>query len=214
LRTYPDAKVLLSVRDGEAWEHSMGKTIWGIFYGDMMIRDLSTAWSRVDPKWASYITLMRAMWKKSGLLAGEFEGTGTGEMAKAMERYNEEVKRTVTGDRLLVWSPADGWAPLCEFLEVPVPKNVPLPHLNDAKQFGDRVIDAAMRPEPVVGPRDAGQCQGVSLARRTGGPHAVAGRVGPSTRDLCVVAATADISSKPQPTVKGNYSTFEVEVLS
>src|SRR5689334_20129131 len=47
---YPDAKVLLSVRDAEAWERSMRDTIWGIFYGDMLIRDLSEARERVDPK--------------------------------------------------------------------------------------------------------------------------------------------------------------------
>lgn len=141
---YPDAKVLLSVRDGEAWERSMGETIWGLFYGEMVMHDLSVAWSRVDPKWASYITLMKSMWRKSGLLGSENDGPGTGAMAKAMERYNEEVKSTVPADRLLVWSPADGWGPLCEFLEVPVP-SVPVPHLNDSAQFGDRIIDAAMQ---------------------------------------------------------------------
>jgi hypothetical protein len=140
---YPEAKVVLSVRDGEAWERSMGETIWGLFYGEMVIHDLSSAWSRVDSKWAGYITLMKSMWRKSGLLGSEADGPGSGAMANAMERYNEEVKRTVPADRLLVWSPSDGWGPLCDFLEVPVPK-VPLPHLNDSVEFGDRIVDAAM----------------------------------------------------------------------
>jgi hypothetical protein len=144
MEVYPEAKVLLSVRDGEAWERSMADTIWGIFFGDMMIHDLSTAWSRVDPKWAAYISLMKAMWHKSGLLAGEHESPGLGNMAASMECYNEEVKRTVPADRLLVWSPSDGWAPLCEFLEVPVP-DVPVPHLNDSKEFGDRIAEAAIQ---------------------------------------------------------------------
>jgi len=64
-------------------------------------------------------------------------------MAKAMERYNAEVRRTVPAERLLVWSPADGWAPLCEFLEVPVP-DAPLPHVNDTKGFGDKIVDLAL----------------------------------------------------------------------
>ena len=85
MEAYPDAKVLLSVRDGEAWERSMGETIWGIFYGDMLIHDLSSAWSRVDPKWAGYISLMKTMWEKSGLLGSENEGPGGGAMARAME---------------------------------------------------------------------------------------------------------------------------------
>ena len=143
MEAYPDAKVLLSVRSGESWELSMENTIWGTFYGDMLVHDLSTAWGRVDQKWADYITLMKAMWEKIGLLAGEFEGTGTGTMARAMERYNEEVKATVPADRLLVWSPSDGWAPLCEFLEVPVPE-IQLPHINDTNGYTLGVIDLAM----------------------------------------------------------------------
>ncbi len=140
---YPEARVLLSVRDGDAWERSMGETIWGIFYGDMLIHDLSTAWSRVDPQWASYIWLMKEMWQKSGLLGAEDDGAGSGKMARAMERYNQEVISAVPPERLLVWSPGDGWGPLCDFLGVAVPE-VPLPHINDTKQFGDRIVDAAV----------------------------------------------------------------------
>ena len=44
---YPDAKVLLSVRDADGWERSMRDTIWGVFYGDILIRDLSSARTRV-----------------------------------------------------------------------------------------------------------------------------------------------------------------------
>ena len=63
-----------------------------------------------------------------------------------------------------MWSPKDGWAPLCDFLESPAP-DVPLPHVNDAKQFGDRIVDAADgRVEPMAGGRNAGWCQPVSLA--------------------------------------------------
>jgi hypothetical protein len=49
----------------------------------------------------------------------------------------------VPAERLLVWSPGDGWEPLCEFLEVPVP-DVAVPRLNDAKEFGVRIVDAAI----------------------------------------------------------------------
>ena len=58
-----------------------------------------------------------------------------------MERYNEEV--TQSTDRLLVWSPADGWEPLCEFLEVPVP-DAPFPHVNDTEGFVDRIVGPAL----------------------------------------------------------------------
>jgi hypothetical protein len=142
MEAYPDAKVLLSVRDGESWEKSMASTIWGLFYGDMLMRDLSDARGRVDEQWASYTSLMKQMWEKSGLMAGE-EGPGDGSMARAMQRYNDEVRETVPADRLLVWSPKDGWDPLCRFLDVAVPDK-PVPHVNDSQAFGERIIDAAL----------------------------------------------------------------------
>ena len=64
-------------------------------------------------------------------------------MAAAMERYQREVEETVPAERLLVWSVADGWEPLCQFLEVPVP-GVEFPRVNDSAQFGDRIIDGAI----------------------------------------------------------------------
>ena len=39
-----------------------------------------------------------------------------------------QVKSHVPGDRLLVWDVREGWAPLCKFLQVPVP-NKPFPRL-------------------------------------------------------------------------------------
>jgi len=139
---YPDAKVFLSVRDADAWERSMRETIWGTFYGDMLIRDLSEARRRVDPKWNGFIELMLEMWKRSGLISNGAD-TDSESMKRAMERFNEEVQETVPSDRLLVWSVSDGWEPLCRFLEVPVP-DTPFPHLNDSKGYRDRIIDGAL----------------------------------------------------------------------
>ena len=42
-------------------------------------------------------------------------------------------------DRLLVWDPKDGWEPLCELLEVPVP-DAPLPNVNDTENFQKNLI--------------------------------------------------------------------------
>jgi len=139
---YPDAKVLLSVRDAEGWERSMRETIWGIFYGDMLIRDLSSARTRVDAKWRGYIEMMEEMWEHSGLIADGADTTPES-MKRAMEAFNEEVRETVPADRLLVWSVSDGWEPLCEFLELPVP-DTPFPHLNDSKVFAERIVDGAL----------------------------------------------------------------------
>jgi hypothetical protein len=139
---YPDAKVLLSVRDAEGWERSMRDTIWGIFYGDVLINDLSTARTRVDPKWRGYIEMVEEMWLQSGLIADGADTTPES-MMRAMEAFNREVEENVPSERLLVWSVGDGWEPLCEFLELPVP-DTPFPHLNDSKVFAERIVDGAL----------------------------------------------------------------------
>ncbi len=51
MEAFPDAKVLLSVRDGDAWAKSMQETIWSLFYGDTLVRHLSDAQTFVDPLW-------------------------------------------------------------------------------------------------------------------------------------------------------------------
>jgi Sulfotransferase domain len=142
IQAYPEAKVLLSVRDADAWERSMRETIWGLFYGDMLTRDLSSARCRVDRQWNSYIEMMEEMWRRSGLIE-DGERTTPESMQAAMKRFNEEVEATVPADRLLVWSAADGWEPLCRFLGLPVP-HTPFPHLNDSKVFAERIVDGAV----------------------------------------------------------------------
>ena len=139
---YPDAKVLLSVRNADAWERSMRDTIWSTLYSDTLIGKLSDARAEVDSGWRGFTDLMKDMWRQSGLIDNGAE-TDSESMKQAMERFNEEVQRTVPADRLLVWSPSDGWDPLCEFLELPVP-DTPFPHLNDSKEFGERIVDGAL----------------------------------------------------------------------
>jgi hypothetical protein len=140
---YPEAKVLLSVREGEEWARSMRETVWGVFHGDSVIHHVCEARAVLDPLWRRYTSLMRRMtWEPgTGVLAGE---TDTDEgLVAVMERWNETVKETVPAERLLVWNPAEGWEPLCEFLEAEVPAE-PLPRLNDTKSFREGIIGGAL----------------------------------------------------------------------
>jgi hypothetical protein len=140
---YPDAKVLLSVRDGEGWVRSMRETVWGIFHGDSVIHHVCEARAVLDPLWRRFTTLMKHMtWDEgTGALAGE---TSTDEgLAALMGRWNDAVKSTVPSDRLLVWDPREGWEPLCGLLEVEVPAE-PLPHLNDTASFREGIIGGAL----------------------------------------------------------------------
>jgi hypothetical protein len=142
LETYPDAKVLLSVRDPQTWERSAHDTVWSVRHGESLMRLLSSSWGLVDPKWQSFLGMIdRMLWTDGGTFAGAHSEPG--QLAEGMVRYNEQVIRTVPAERLLVWQPADGWEPLCEFLEVEIPAE-PLPHVNDSEAFVARVIDGAL----------------------------------------------------------------------
>jgi hypothetical protein len=140
---YPDAKILLSIRDGESWARSMADTINQIYFGDSFMRSVCQARYRIDPAWASWIDLNVDMcWKgPRGALANTF-----GErlpMIEAMERWNAEVRDTIAPERLLVWQPQDGWEPLCAFLDLPVPDE-PLPHAFDTDTFRQAIAGGAV----------------------------------------------------------------------
>jgi sulfotransferase family protein len=139
---YPEAKVLLSVREGSKWEPSFRETIWNMGHGESLLRLLSSARAQVDPQWQDYLALVERMfWGPEGTFA---KGHATpGELIAEMERHNEEVKRVVPAERLLIWQVSDGWEPLCEFMEVDVPDE-PLPHVNDRETFLGRVADGAI----------------------------------------------------------------------
>jgi len=138
---YPDAKVVLSVRDPEAWERSMLDTIWGLFHGQSVMAHISKTREDVDPEWRAYMDMMRRMWAAQGVFSGP--ELRPGQLVEAITRYQEQVQRNIPEDRLLVWSVQDGWEPLCRFLEVDVPQ-AEFPRLNDSKMFVDRIIDSSL----------------------------------------------------------------------
>jgi hypothetical protein len=140
---YPDAKVLLSVREGASWVRSMRPTVWGMFHGDSVIHHLSDARTVIDPLWRRYVALMQHMnWdEQTGAMAGDtFSDEG---LIAVMDAWNETVKRTVPAERLLAWYPSDGWEPLCDFLEVDVPAE-PVPQLNDTASFNEGIVGGAL----------------------------------------------------------------------
>ena len=55
---------------------------------------------------------------------GVFEGR-MGDKAHVIdcyEKHNQEVIDHVPAEKLLVYRPGDGWEPLCEFLQQPIPE--------------------------------------------------------------------------------------------
>lgn len=139
---YPDAKVLLSVRKPDSWEASFRETIVGLRHGEGLMRLLSSARGEIDPRWSRYLKLVdRMFYGPQGTFKDGWDAPA--QLIEQAERHNEEVKRTVPADRLLVWQVTEGWEPLCEFLGVPVPAE-PMPHENDRETFLGRVIGGAI----------------------------------------------------------------------
>jgi hypothetical protein len=140
IEVYPDAKVLLSVRDPDGWVRSMSDTIVQVFFGDSLMHHLARAQYHIDPRYAAWIDLLAEMnWGERGAFAGT-NGEPSA-MAGAMDRWNKSVIDGVPSERLLVWDPKEGWEPLCEFLDVPVPDQ-PLPQVNDTENFQKNLMMA------------------------------------------------------------------------
>jgi hypothetical protein len=54
------------------------------------------------------------------------------------------VQEMVPPEKLLIMDLKEGWAPLCKFLDLPIPDE-PLPKANDANAAADAADDIALR---------------------------------------------------------------------
>ncbi len=113
----PDALVVLSVRDPDAWYTSASNTIFG-------------AMSRGDEEVGPWIAAVRRMLGQR--FSDRFSDRDA--MIEAYERHNDAVRRGVPGDRLLEWTTADGWPPICQRLGVPIPDGE-FPWVNTTEDF-------------------------------------------------------------------------------
>mmetsp|Transcript_72620 Transcript_72620/g.121147 ORF Transcript_72620/g.121147 Transcript_72620/m.121147 type:complete len:251 (-) Transcript_72620:189-941(-) len=132
---YPNAKVILTVRDPNKWAKSVTETIWSG-------KSKELSWL-VAPWFPSFQRMARAYRARffndsdGGIASGAIKEQTT--LAEKFNEWNTKVKATVPPDRLLVFEVSDGWEPLCKFLGVPVPE-VPYPQVNDTAEMKRRII--------------------------------------------------------------------------
>jgi Sulfotransferase domain len=133
MERHPEAKVLLSVRDPEPWYESTRSTIYEL---SMLLE--SSPIARLIFGLISLLVFGGFAGSRSSIVndmiwQGTFDGRFEDKAyaIEVFERHNEEVKRRVPSERLLVYEVTEGWVPLCEFLGVPEPEET-FPHLNDA----------------------------------------------------------------------------------
>lgn len=154
MEEYPDAKVLLSVRDPERWYESVHSTIYELskaFIRSPVFRAIFASFT-----FFAFGGFLRSSWGNMVneiILQGTFDGR-LDDKAYAMrvfEQHNEDVKRHVSPDRLLVYEVKEDWRPLCEFFGVPEPDE-PFPRLNDAARIrrGVQTIRALAFVTPVL----------------------------------------------------------------
>ena len=128
METWPDAPVLLSVRDPEKWYASTANSIHAA--KEMAMRGELTPPEENPPSPEVMQMINGLIWE--GTFHGRF-----GEKDYALKVFNdhiEDVKRTVPADRLVVYEIGQGWEPLADMLGVGVPDE-PFPHLNDTESF-------------------------------------------------------------------------------
>jgi predicted naringenin-chalcone synthase len=125
LAAWPGAKVILSVREPEAWYESCNASIHAT-RGLVGARPAATAPAVLD-------AVEDVIWQ--GVFGGRFPDRDYA--LQVFDRHRRQVVETVPAEQLLIYDIRDGWGPLCEFLEVPVPET-PFPHLNGRTAFWTR----------------------------------------------------------------------------
>ena len=130
LQVYPDAKVVITVRDPLSWYESWSNTI-SLTCPDAEECPLG---ARVTlglgfPPFKNIADLFREItryaynddWSKQNMI-------------KSYVVHIENVKKLCPPKQLLLFKASDGWEPLCTFLGVPIPDE-PYPYLHDTKEF-------------------------------------------------------------------------------
>jgi hypothetical protein len=133
---YPDAKVILSVRDPQRWYESMRATIFKRALAERRPlpahrRVIRWLVARRAPDFALYPRMSRAT-VMDGIFGGRIDDRA--HVIQVFERHIAEVKEAISSERLLVFDVHEGWAPLCAFLGRPVPDE-PFPRVNDRVEF-------------------------------------------------------------------------------
>lgn len=124
-RHWPEARVILTVRDPDEWFDSVQATIVGFLAARGQLPD-------------AHANAIAMMGQK--LVAEQVFDDRLTERAHATRVFRDHtaaVRAEIAPERLLVFDVRDGWVPLCAFLGVPVP-DTPYPRTNSSKAFKEQ----------------------------------------------------------------------------
>jgi hypothetical protein len=140
MKAYPEAKVLLSVRDPDSWYQSAFNSVY------QAERLIGERMREAGEGFVPDARMMATIGRFGGLVGRMvWQRTFHGRFAEkdyalsVFTEHIEEVKRNVPAEKLLVFNVKEGWEPLCAFLGVAVP-NTPFPHLNEGTAFVQQAV--------------------------------------------------------------------------
>ncbi|HAD08514.1 MAG TPA: sulfotransferase family protein [Porticoccaceae bacterium] len=116
---YPQAKVILTHREPRGWYKSIRNTIYRLLTAKTS--DMPTDQVNMARRIVMDLTF-------DGRLGEEDYAINV------FEKHNAAVKAAVPSERLLVFDVREGWQPLCDFLDKPVPDE-PFPQTNSTEEL-------------------------------------------------------------------------------
>jgi hypothetical protein len=117
MAAYPEAPVLLSLRDPESWWESAHATIF------RPGREASPEFAAMIAALAKHRFTPEVEDKEAALAA--------------YNAHNAAVREEVPRERLVIWNLGDGWEPICKALDLAVPDE-PFPNTNSTAEFRAR----------------------------------------------------------------------------
>ena len=123
MQAFPEAKVILTLRDSESWYKSVMNTIW----------QASKEQKAEGANEVFSLMVFELIW--DGIFS---ERMADKEYVIAQyEKHNQTVIKEVPKNKLLVFKSQEGWSSLCEFLGCPIPE-AEYPHVNSTNDFVTR----------------------------------------------------------------------------
>lgn len=152
---FPEAKVLLSKRDRpEDWVKSyfnssylMHKTMLNWFYRKMLfILPFPSKYYDMTP----YLFQHEGMQLEKVAYPACIHQQDKNYMQEMYVKHNSSVEKEISSENLLVYNTKQGWEPLCQKLDKPVPEEA-FPRLNSSQKHGSGVNAMALMGNVVLG---------------------------------------------------------------
>ncbi|KXL46794.1 hypothetical protein M433DRAFT_99832 [Acidomyces richmondensis BFW] len=134
LQLYPDAKVICTVREKESWWASYS-ALWEAIFE-------LRRWAWLSPRLNRYCEFSISMWKRVPQVV-EISDREPWPITNQKEIYDAHanyIRKIVPEKKLFYFDVKQGWPPLCEMLDVPIPNiafphSFPRAHLDTSKNF-------------------------------------------------------------------------------